>query len=610
MNGIFGTKRNDREGQTLALFALVLVVLLGVSALAIDYGTWLLGRRNLQNTADAAVLAGASQLTLPAAGNCTVVKSKQDCARESAWTSLNGSLGLGLGAATIAALGTANTAQGSPSVQGGYRIWVDTPASAAGSRYPGAHGASQNVVFVWVERDAPSLLGRVVGKGATTISAWASADSERPPQPAITALCGSDPNDNSDCTGGNKAAVKVNTNNGIRILGGGDFVSDKGLIVTAGPGISLDTGVPYIVGSGACSPQTWSCPPSITGGITDTASPAHAVAAVELVPKLLDPLYAQPAWVNCTAPAVTNNCVPVRGTGASGTGSNYTPGSFTCNGNGANACGPGMPAGGTSGTGAATTCTAASPRLAPGYYDTIRNLTGCIVLDAASPGTANSYTSTTGLWRGQRPGIYRIRTSLNVNFVVGDGVTIFMDPGASLSVNGALILNTNNTCGTTNPNLPGWSGAACATTDFSRGAWSTAGTSPWDSCGQAGLVAPTRCVTLASNYHALASGGGIAIFVRPPTATELPGNRKLSQKTNGSWTTSMFAIGGGAWLRFLGTLYAPRDNVTVAGNPDQASSGVIIAWTITYSGTAQFVQTYTGSTDPVRPYLIEPTIGQ
>jgi hypothetical protein len=603
-------RRRDANGQTLALFALLLTVLLGVSALAIDYGTWLLGRRHLQNVADAAVLAGASQLTSPIGGECAPGKSKASCARESAWSSLDRSLGLALAPATIATLGATNTAATSPSVIGGYRIWVDTPPSAAGARYTGTHGSQTNVIFASVERDAPSLLGRALGLGNTIIGAWASANNERPPVPAVVALCGSDPNDNSDCSGGNKAAVKVNTNDGVRIIGGGDFASDKGLIVTAGPGLQLDSGLPYIVGAANCSEQTWSCPPATVRGITDTATPPNPVAAVELVPLVDDPLYPQPAWLNCTSPTVTSNCVPVRGSGANGSAGNYVPGDFICNGNGRNACGPGSPSGSPVGTGAATTCSTDAPRIAPGYYDTIKNLTGCIVLDAASPGTATVYSSTTGLWRGQRPGIYRIRTSLDVNFVVGDGVTIFLDPGASVSINGALILNTHNTCGTTNPNLPNWSGAACAATDFSNGAWRSDGTSPWDSCAQGGLIAPARCVNLASNYHAVSDGSGLAIYVRPPSAGEVPPINQLSQRTAGSWTTSMVAVGGGAWLRFLGTLYAPRDNVTVAGNPDQASTGRIIAWTITYSGTAQFVQTYAGPIDPPRPYLLEPTIGQ
>ena len=48
-------------GQVLVLFVLFLLVLLGISALAVDYASWLLTDRNLQNVADHAALAGASE---------------------------------------------------------------------------------------------------------------------------------------------------------------------------------------------------------------------------------------------------------------------------------------------------------------------------------------------------------------------------------------------------------------------------------------------------------------------------------------------------------------------------------------------------------------------
>jgi len=137
--------------------------------------------------------------------------------------------------------------------------------------------------------------------------------------PAVAGLCGIDPVDNSDCTGGQKTAVKLNTNTGVKIVNG-DFTSNQGLFVTSGTGLVLDGGLPYIVGASGCSAHTWSCPPSTNGGITDAGSPPTAIAANELSPMQGDPAYAQPAWTNCTAPAVTANCIPVRGTGAVGGG--------------------------------------------------------------------------------------------------------------------------------------------------------------------------------------------------------------------------------------------------------------------------------------------------
>lgn len=50
------------SGQTLALAVLGLTVLLGVSALVLDVGSWLHVQRKLQSTADAAALAGAQLL--------------------------------------------------------------------------------------------------------------------------------------------------------------------------------------------------------------------------------------------------------------------------------------------------------------------------------------------------------------------------------------------------------------------------------------------------------------------------------------------------------------------------------------------------------------------
>ena len=54
---------HSREaGQTLVLFVVLLMGLLGVAGLAIDYGFWALNKNQVQSAADASALAGASQL--------------------------------------------------------------------------------------------------------------------------------------------------------------------------------------------------------------------------------------------------------------------------------------------------------------------------------------------------------------------------------------------------------------------------------------------------------------------------------------------------------------------------------------------------------------------
>src|SRR4029077_13223997 len=141
--------------------------------------------------------------------------------------------------------------------------------------------------------------------------------------------------------------------------------------------------------------------------------------------------------------------------------------------------------------------------------------------------------------------------------------------GASVSISGALILNTNNTCQTP-PGMPTWS-TLCGGEDFGDAAWTTEGVAPWDACAQSGLNPATRCVTLGSGHHAM-DGIGLAIYIRPPTPTELPPNG-CGQSTAGSRTSCVFNQHGAFGLQFKGTLYGPRDNVTIGGNGSQASTG-------------------------------------
>ena len=57
MNMMRATNHPER-GQTLLIFVLALTVLLGFTAMAIDVGLFYEDRRHIQNTADAAALAG------------------------------------------------------------------------------------------------------------------------------------------------------------------------------------------------------------------------------------------------------------------------------------------------------------------------------------------------------------------------------------------------------------------------------------------------------------------------------------------------------------------------------------------------------------------------
>jgi Flp pilus assembly protein TadG len=140
------------QGQVLVVFAIFLIVLIGASAITIDYATWLKVRRDYQNMADAAALQGAALLTRP------MDNAKRILAREAAWESLQDQLGLGP-SIDPSVLRSSDTPSGAPVVDPatGYRMWVSTPpiglSSETIAKYPGAStGADDRTIFVWVER--------------------------------------------------------------------------------------------------------------------------------------------------------------------------------------------------------------------------------------------------------------------------------------------------------------------------------------------------------------------------------------------------------------------------------------------------------------------------
>jgi hypothetical protein len=123
--------RPGREsGQVLVMFALLGVVLIGFMALALDVGIILHERRQLQNAADAAALAGAVEL--PASPTLANEKAAE-------WAENN----------------EIDLAEGDQ-----LTVNVDT---------------AENTVYVRVERDVPFLFGRVLGLVSIDVTAEATA---------------------------------------------------------------------------------------------------------------------------------------------------------------------------------------------------------------------------------------------------------------------------------------------------------------------------------------------------------------------------------------------------------------------------------------------------
>lgn len=126
--------RSDERGQVLPLFALVLVVLFGTAALAVDVGSWRYQQRLAQSAADSAAVAGAGELAYPASADVAAA------ARSDA--SANGF-----------------TDDGGANVT----VTVNSPPSA------GAYSGNANAVEVVVRKKQPSFFNGVFG-----ISQWIS----------------------------------------------------------------------------------------------------------------------------------------------------------------------------------------------------------------------------------------------------------------------------------------------------------------------------------------------------------------------------------------------------------------------------------------------------
>jgi Flp pilus assembly protein TadG len=141
-------------GVTLVLFALVLTILLGMSAFVIDLGAARQEALNAQAVADAASLAGAQDLPVstPDAGQAQLARN---AARANIASSLSG------------------TASGSPCAAGAdtctfsvgdHEVTVTTPYALEGSTVP-----SHNLILVSTCTETPAVFSRVWGAGPRTV---------------------------------------------------------------------------------------------------------------------------------------------------------------------------------------------------------------------------------------------------------------------------------------------------------------------------------------------------------------------------------------------------------------------------------------------------------
>ena len=345
------------RGQVLVLFVMFLLVLLGISALAIDYASWLLTDRHLQNVADHSALAGASEFReQQSQGTCTGGLGQPKCidARAQMWTSLNDELDLGLTTATINCLATVGGDQGNspaggettsarastggctsqPPVDFGHTIWVSTPPPdyAAYTDPGGRFSSNFGVTFTRVDREVRSFLGGALGIQPEPRAGWATAGA-LPIGFALQVFC----RDHIAPEGGacvNSSGLAIDGHGGIRLVRG-DIGSNESLKVTAnnGLGVQLHEGNMFLVNQ-ICSAATWNCPngPPSLGGISD-GDPGYAGKNALYMAPLPVPQFASPldaasvSHYNCNGASPSDLCVPYKDQSST---TPTSPGSWTC----------------------------------------------------------------------------------------------------------------------------------------------------------------------------------------------------------------------------------------------------------------------------------------
>lgn len=563
LNPVRGSASDGQRGQTLAIFAIFLVVLLGSTALAVDYGSWLNARRTYQNVVDAAVLQGSVLLERP------VTPAKQVLARRATWQAIEGSLGVALPAndpTTGAPKEDSNTTIGAPVEAGGYRIWVSTPPLGGPGPYGGNYSGSDRVMFAWIDRENSAFFSRILGFGDQRISAWATSGSF-PNRFAVITL-----RKNGQPTNGNPTDLDINGGTVLNVFDG-DVGGNWGLSVN---GVNSALIMHSSTGDAYGVYLTENVP---TGGNGWTPGQVRtsggAPIAVQFHAEVADPNYPSPCGGDMTSSSnpLVAACLEDR-TAVFGNSHRTTTNR----------------AGDSCAIDPAEAVGVANDRLPTGRYHDIRVDSGeCLVFDP-----------TFDQKDGRRNGIVYITGTLDVNqggLVIGDGVTLVFARGADLNVNGPngiISLNSGNT--TNNPFA-----AACG--------GNASGTFPND-CRFAGWTAK------AGGGGAYAWGLGISTaYTSPPVDPFERGLAAIVCKSaadcdsGGGPSTNIFQINAGAGIDYRGLIYAPYDNAKIAGQPNHNDIGQLVAWTAQFTGGSEINQTWDGP-DSNTPVLLEPRLGQ
>jgi hypothetical protein len=191
---------------------------------------------------------------------------------------------------------------------------------------------------------------------------------------------------------------------------------------------------------------------------------------------------------------------------------------------------------------------------------------------------------------GKANGIYYFTGTLDLNnsaLVLGDGVTIVFDRNADLNMNAGASISLNSGNTTNNPL------ASACVPNCKFAAWTAraggGGNYSWSLGSGPTYSAP------ADPFER-----GIVVYLCKSTA---------SCGSGGSASTNILQMNSGSGIDYQGLIYAPWDNVKLAGQPTHNDVGQLVAWTAMFTGGTQINQKFDGP-DNATPVLLEPRLGQ
>ncbi len=206
-------ERTGQRGQVLPLVALMMIVLLGMAALAIDPSRKYSELRLQRSAADAASLAGAQDVQ---GATRTVSSTMQATARTNALTVLVSQLG----ATGPGTCNTANNISDCPLPGTRYRVSIKTPAMACGQQGTSICDPFHSVQVTVRDPAFSTTLAHIVGQNTWDVGTTSVAGLSFPANYAVVTLQAPDPRNNGTDANLNKDLIVSGNNTVLNILTG------------------------------------------------------------------------------------------------------------------------------------------------------------------------------------------------------------------------------------------------------------------------------------------------------------------------------------------------------------------------------------------------------